>query len=70
MLSERIATSDLASEHFAAQLIQRINWALADAESNECEPAGGQGARRRGTIAAAFMQAPLLAPAQSRPGLA
>ena len=38
MLSERIATSDIASEHFAAHLIQRIAWALADAESKEHRP--------------------------------
>jgi hypothetical protein len=38
MLSERIATSDLASEHFAAHLIQRLAWALADAENNEHRP--------------------------------
>jgi hypothetical protein len=33
MLDERIATGDLASDHFAAQLVQRIGWALADAET-------------------------------------
>jgi hypothetical protein len=35
MLDEHIATSDLASNHFAAQLIERIGWALADAEATE-----------------------------------
>jgi hypothetical protein len=35
MLDEHIATSDLASDHFAVQLIERIGWALADAESSE-----------------------------------
>ncbi|TMK25682.1 MAG: hypothetical protein E6G62_04560 [Actinobacteria bacterium] len=39
MLDERIATSDLSSGHFAGQLIERIAWALADAESTEHEPA-------------------------------
>ncbi len=38
MLDERIATSDLTSDYFAAQLIQRIGWALADAEATECQP--------------------------------
>jgi hypothetical protein len=38
MLDERLATSDLASEHFAGQLIQRIAWALADAETTEHKP--------------------------------
>jgi len=33
MLDERVATSDLSSDHFAAQLIERIGWALADAEN-------------------------------------
>jgi hypothetical protein len=35
MLDEHIATGDLASRHFAAQLIERIGWALADAERSE-----------------------------------
>jgi hypothetical protein len=39
MLDERIATSDLASDHFAGQLVQRIAWALADAEQTERKPA-------------------------------
>ena len=35
MLSEHLATADLASDHFAAQLVERIAWALADAEQAE-----------------------------------
>ena len=35
MLDEHVATSDLASNHFAAQLIERIGWALLDAEQSE-----------------------------------
>jgi len=38
MLDERIASGDLASDHFAAQLIERIGWALADAENTEQQP--------------------------------
>jgi hypothetical protein len=38
MLDERVATSDLASNHFAAQLIERIGWALTDAENTEHHP--------------------------------
>jgi hypothetical protein len=34
-LDERIATSDLDSDHFAAALIERIGWALADADDAE-----------------------------------
>jgi hypothetical protein len=39
MLDEHIAASDLASDHFAGQLIERIGWACADAESSERAPA-------------------------------
>ena len=35
VLDERIATSDLGSDHFAAALIARIGWALADADDVE-----------------------------------
>ena len=35
MLDEKVATSDLASNHFADQLIERIGWALIDAERTE-----------------------------------
>jgi hypothetical protein len=58
MLDEQIATSDLASGHFAAQLIERIGWALADAESSEHRDLGraalvaGRGPARSLTAAA------------------
>jgi hypothetical protein len=42
MLDEHIATSDLASDHFAAQLIERIGWALVDAENTEYRPIGSR----------------------------
>lgn len=35
VLDERIATNDLASGHFAAQLVERIGWALLDADTSE-----------------------------------
>lgn len=35
LLDERVAASDLESEHFAAQLIERIGWALFDADDRE-----------------------------------
>jgi hypothetical protein len=38
LLDERVAASDLASAHFASQLVERIGWALADAESVEARP--------------------------------
>lgn len=37
-LKERVRTSDLDNPHFSSQLIERIGWALADAE--EAERAG------------------------------
>jgi hypothetical protein len=45
MLDERIATSDLTSDHFAAALIERIGWALIDADDAE-HRRGGSGAPR------------------------
>jgi hypothetical protein len=39
LLDERIATTDLDSDHFAAQLIERIGWALLDADGAERQPA-------------------------------
>lgn len=38
LLDERIATADLDSDHFAAQLIERIGWALIDADGAERQP--------------------------------
>ena len=35
LLDERIAASDLDSDHFAAALVERIGWALADADDAE-----------------------------------
>jgi hypothetical protein len=39
LLDERILASDLESDHFAAQLIERIGWALFDADDTERAPA-------------------------------
>ncbi len=35
VFDERIATSDLDSDHFATALVERIGWALADADDAE-----------------------------------
>jgi hypothetical protein len=35
LLRERVTTSDLASGHFADQLIERVAWALVDAEETD-----------------------------------
>jgi hypothetical protein len=32
LLSERLAPALLESDHYAAQLVERVRWALADAE--------------------------------------
>jgi hypothetical protein len=39
MLEERVYPVHLASDHAAAQLIERLAWAIGDAESNGPEPA-------------------------------
>jgi hypothetical protein len=38
-LSERIVTDNLASDHYTAQLIERLRWATAEAEALESDPA-------------------------------
>ena len=43
LLDERVITDDLASKHFAAQLIERIGWALLDADGYEQQPGGQLG---------------------------
>lgn len=35
MLSERIGVGDLDSEHFRAQLLERLGWAVGDAHAVE-----------------------------------
>ncbi len=32
---ERVNADDLASDHFAAQLVERLGWAVADADAAE-----------------------------------
>ena len=41
-MAERVLPSDLESEHFATQLIERLGWALADAKAVELEPASAR----------------------------
>jgi hypothetical protein len=40
-LKERVTSSDLRDPHLAAQLIERIGWALTDAEDAESRRAAG-----------------------------
>jgi hypothetical protein len=35
LLQERVVPSDLESDHFSARLIQRVGWALVDADEIE-----------------------------------
>jgi hypothetical protein len=35
MLSERISVADLESDHFRAQLLERLSWAVSDAHASE-----------------------------------
>ena len=56
MLDERIAADDLASDHFAAQLIERIGWALADAEDTEHQPTGHREPTRAERLPHIFLQ--------------
>jgi len=37
VLQERVSPSDLESAHFANQLLERLNWAVADAKQAELE---------------------------------
>lgn len=46
-LSERVTTTHLQDDYYAAQLLERLTWAVADAEALE-EQRSGQ-ARRRST---------------------
>jgi hypothetical protein len=34
---ERVATTDLQSDHFAGQLVERVGWAVQDADQIERE---------------------------------
>lgn len=35
MLAERVSVSDFESEHFQAQLVERLGWAVGDADAVE-----------------------------------
>lgn len=35
MLNERVSAADFESEHFAARLVQRLGWAVTDADEAE-----------------------------------
>jgi hypothetical protein len=38
MLRERVNVTDFESDHFAAQLVERLGWAVSDADDAEHTP--------------------------------
>ena len=40
MLRERVTAADFESERFAANLVERLGWAVNDATEAECDPHG------------------------------
>ncbi len=51
VLSERVTADNLGSEHYAEQLLERLTWALADAEEIETSPLSARRDRAFGTPA-------------------
>src|ERR1700683_2713077 len=43
MLRERVSVADFESDHFAAQLVERLGWAVSDADEVECKERAGRG---------------------------
>jgi hypothetical protein len=37
MLSERVSVADFESDHFQAQLVERLGWAVVDADEVETD---------------------------------
>jgi len=42
MFREQVSVSDFESQHFANQLVERIGWAVSDANDVEREPAANR----------------------------
>jgi hypothetical protein len=42
MLRERVNVTDFESDHFAAQLVERLGWAVEDAHAAETQPVRAQ----------------------------
>jgi hypothetical protein len=55
LLQERVIPSDLESDHFSARLVERVGWALVDADEVE-RPSIGSGPRDLGPLAAESVQ--------------
>lgn len=45
VMRERVTPSDLESEIFVSHLVERIEWALSDADSIECRQREAAGAK-------------------------
>jgi hypothetical protein len=50
LLEERVLPTHLESEHFSAQLVERVGWAVADAQA--CDDGAPAREQRRGTTGA------------------
>ena len=50
LLTERIAPSDLESDHFAAQLVERVGWAVLDADELEAAVRDARPSEVRGSV--------------------
>ena len=48
MLRERVNVNDFESERFAANLIERLGWAVVDATEKETSPNGAESRSTRG----------------------
>jgi len=71
MLRERINLSDFESAHFAAQLVERLGWAVEDAQAAERDqvesPYGGDRSSRGGNQSPHSVERPPSELAQARP---
>ena len=50
VLQERVLPSDLESDHFSAQLVERVGWALVDADQIEHLPPAPEARPARRTV--------------------
>jgi hypothetical protein len=41
MLRERVSVADFESDHFSQQLVERLGWAVVDADQVETDEPGG-----------------------------
>jgi hypothetical protein len=50
VLQERVVPSDLESDHFSARLVERVGWALVDADEIEHRPPAPEARPARTTV--------------------